>query len=691
MTFLSRRASAAALLVVAGCATTSQQSGTATGAQPAPARIDPRTPPMTVATPVASRRDPAADARWADSVLKTLTVRQKAAQMVWVWTLGDFAPVDGGAYQAIERQVRELELGGVIVSVGGPTDIAIKINALQRASRLPLMVGADLETGAAFRARGGWFLPNAIELGGATNFPYQMGLGATRDTTLAYEMGRVTAVEGRAMGIHMAFAPVLDVNNNPKNPVISGRSFGEDPALVARMGRALVRGIQENGMLATGKHFPGHGDTEQNSHLELSKVNVSRARLDSVELRPFQAAIDAGLRGMMTFHGDLPALDTTHTAATLSKAVMTDLLRNTMKFDGLLVTDALDMNGVLGGMTMSEATLRAVEAGNDILLMPTDAKVSIQSIVDAVASGRIKESTIDAAVRKQLMAKHEFGLHANRFVDVEAVRMRVGTQANLGPANLAAEKAITLVRDSAGLVPFKLARDAKVVSITVSGRVDISAGRTFDAELRGAFPRLQSLTLTPGSGGGGHRGRGGRKHRRLSREPRPDDPAGERRECAQHRARCRRGDRVELHRRGDEHGQHAPHEGAAGTAQWAARGEHEGRAHELQQPVPAARPAAHRSACDRVEPVDTVAARCGPCPPGARADQRPVAHHPARHRALRRGPPALTAHHHLTSRYHVSCAALRSPLLPLPSRCPPRSSWRSAPSPTSRARGTSPS
>jgi len=452
---------------------------------------------MTVATPVASRRDPAADARWADSVLKTLTVRQKAAQMVWVWTLGDFAPVDGGAYQAIERQVRELELGGVIVSVGGPTDIAIKINALQRASRLPLMVGADLETGAAFRARGGWFLPNAIELGGATNFPYQMGLGATRDTTLAYEMGRVTAVEGRAMGIHMAFAPVLDVNNNPKNPVISGRSFGEDPALVARMGRALVRGIQENGMLATGKHFPGHGDTEQNSHLELSKVNVSRARLDSVELRPFQAAIDAGLRGMMTFHGDLPALDTTHTAATLSKAVMTDLLRNTMKFDGLLVTDALDMNGVLGGMTMSEATLRAVEAGNDILLMPTDAKVSIQSIVDAVASGRIKESTIDAAVRKQLMAKHEFGLHANRFVDVEAVRMRVGTQANLGPANLAAEKAITLVRDSAGLVPFKLARDAKVVSITVSGRVDISAGRTFDAELRGAFPRLQSLTLTP--------------------------------------------------------------------------------------------------------------------------------------------------------------------------------------------------
>jgi beta-N-acetylhexosaminidase len=359
------------------------------------------------------------------------------------------------------------------------------------------MVGADLETGAAFRARGGWFLPNAIELGGATSFPYQMGIGATRDPKLAYEMGRVTAEEGRAMGIHMAFAPVLDVNNNPKNPVISARSFGEDARLVSEMGTALVKGIQEHGMLATGKHFPGHGDTEQNSHLELSRVNVSRARLDSVELKPFQAAIDAGVRGMMTFHGDLPALDTTHTAATLSQRVMTDLLRTQMRFNGLLVTDALDMNGVLGSLSMSEATLRAVEAGNDVLLMPSDAKVSIQAVVDAVASGRITEARINDSVRKLLAAKHEFGLHTNRFVDVEAVRAKVGTVANQAPARDAAAKAITLVRDSLSLVPFKLPRQAKVVSITVSSRVDLSAGRGFDAELRSAYPNLLSLTLTP--------------------------------------------------------------------------------------------------------------------------------------------------------------------------------------------------
>ncbi len=442
-------------------------------------------------------RGPLSREAWADSVLSTLSLRQKAAQMVWVWTLGDYTATDNPAYATIERQVIDLELGGIIVSVGGPMDIATKINALQRAARLPLLVGADLETGAAFRARGGWFLPNAIELGGATSFPYQMGIGATRDPKLAYEMGRVTAVEGRALGIHMAFAPVLDVNNNPKNPVISARSFGEDAALVSEMGTALVRGIQENGMLATGKHFPGHGDTEQNSHLELSRVTVSRARLDSVELRPFQAAINAGLRGMMTFHGDLPALDTTRTAATLSTAVMTDLLRTQMKFDGLLVTDALDMNGVLGGMTMGEATLRAVEAGNDVLLMPSDAKVSIQSVVDAVQQGRIKEARINASVKKLLMAKHEFGLHRTRVVDVDSVRAKVGTVANQASARDAAAKAITLVRDSLSLVPLKMARDAKIVSITVSSRVDLGAGRGFDAELRSAYPNLLSLTLTP--------------------------------------------------------------------------------------------------------------------------------------------------------------------------------------------------
>ncbi len=461
-----------------------------------PSKTPSKTPSGTpaVATTPTVRKDKSA---WADSVLRTLSLRDKAAQMVWVWTLGDYAPADASAWVTIERAIRNQKLGGAIISVGGPTDIAAKTNALQRAAAVPLLLGADLETGAGFRARGGWFIPNAIELGGATSFPYPMAIGATRDTVLAYEMGRVTAVEGRAMGIHMAFAPVLDVNNNPRNPVISARSFGEDPALVSAMGRAFIRGVQENGMLATAKHFPGHGDTEQNSHLELSRVNVSRQRLDSVELRPFRDAIAAGVRGIMTFHGDLPALDSSRIAATLSPRIMTELLRKQMGFTGILVTDALDMNGVLGKLSMAEATKRAVVAGNDVLLMPTNVAVAIDAVVAGVREGRYTEARIDSSVHRLLEARHEFGLDTNRYVDVEAVRNIVGVEANVRPARVAAEKSVTLATDAAGIVPLKAPANARVVSITVAPRTELSAGRAFDAELKSKYSRLQSISLSP--------------------------------------------------------------------------------------------------------------------------------------------------------------------------------------------------
>jgi beta-N-acetylhexosaminidase len=434
---------------------------------------------------------------WADSVLATLSLRDKAAQMVWPWVLGDYTAADDPAYQRVERLVREQHLGGIIISVGSPTEIASKLNALQQASALPLLVGADLETGAAFRARGGYFLPNAIDLGGATYFPYAMGIGATRDTAFAYQMGRATAREGRALGIHMAFAPVLDVNNNPKNPVISLRSFGENPQLVAQLGAAFVRGIQDNGMLATGKHFPGHGDTEQNSHLELARVDASAARLDSVELVPFRAAVQAGVRGIMTFHGQLPGLDTSSLPATLNPRIMTGLLRGRLGFHGLLITDALDMNGVLGKMTMTEVTQRAVLAGNDVLLMPTDIPGAITAVVDGVRQGLFPESRIDQSVRKLLVAKQEMGLARQRLTDVQAMRAVVGDSANVASAQLAAERAITLVKDSLSVVPFSgLPGTARVVSITLAPRTDLGAGVTFNSELARVFPALRSISLS---------------------------------------------------------------------------------------------------------------------------------------------------------------------------------------------------
>ena len=435
--------------------------------------------------------------RWADSVLATMSLRDKAAQLVWPWVLGDYTAADDPTFRRVEQLVREQHVGGIIISVGSPTEIASKLNALQRVSPLPLLVGADLETGAAFRARGGYFLPNAIDLGGATYFPYAMGIGATRDTTFAYQMGRATAREGRALGIHMAFAPVLDVNNNPKNPVISLRSFGENPQLVARLGAAFVRGIQENGMLATGKHFPGHGDTEQNSHLELARVNASAARLDTVELVPFRAAVQAGVRGIMTFHGQLPGLDTSSLPATLNPRIMTDLLRGRLGFRGLVVTDALDMNGVLGKMTMAEVTQRAVMAGADLLLMPTDITGAIDAVVDGVRRGLFTEARVTESVRRLLVAKQEMGLARERLTDLQALRTVVGDSASVADARVAAERAITLVKDSLGVVPFGgLPRSARVVSVTIAPRTDLGAGTTFNAELARVFPALRSISLT---------------------------------------------------------------------------------------------------------------------------------------------------------------------------------------------------
>ena len=469
---------ALAAAMLAACATTTRPASTGADA---------------VAGTAGGRRE----ATWADSVLATMSLRDKAAQLVWPWVLGDYTAADDPTYRRVEQLVREQHVGGIIISVGSPTEIASKLNALQRASPLPLLVGADLETGAAFRARGGYFLPNAIDLGGATYFPYAMGIGATRDTTFAYQMGRATAREGRALGIHMAFAPVLDVNNNPKNPVISLRSFGENPQLVARLGAAFVRGIQENGMFATGKHFPGHGDTEQNSHLELARVNASAARLDSVELVPFRAAVQAGVRGIMTFHGQLPGLDTSSLPATLNPRIMTDLLRGRLGFRGLVVTDALDMNGVLGKMTMAEVTQRAVTAGADLLLMPTDITGAIDAIVDGVRRGLFTEARVTESARRLLVAKQEMGLARQRLTDLQALRTVVGDSASVTDARVAAERAITLVKDSLGVVPFGgLPRTARVVSVTIAPRTDLGAGATFNAELARVFPALRSISLT---------------------------------------------------------------------------------------------------------------------------------------------------------------------------------------------------
>ncbi len=440
---------------------------------------------------------------WADSVLASLSLRDKAAQLVWPWMIADYQAYNSPAWQRLAALIGQEHVGGIIMSVGSPIEMASKINGLQYLSPTPLLVSADLEAGAGFRVRGGYFVPNAIDLGGATLFPQNMAFGAARDEALAYELGKVTALEARALGVHIAFAPVMDVNNNPANPVIGVRSFSEDPQLVARLGTAVIRGMQENGLVATAKHFPGHGDTEVNSHLGLPVVPVSRERLDRVELLPFSAAIRAGVGLVMTAHMALPSVTGDSTPATLSPVVMRDLLRRDLSFRGILSTDAMDMRGVLATMGLAEASKRAIEAGNDILLMPTDIPATIDAVVAGVREGRFTEARVDSSVRRLLELKERLGLQQNRYVDLDKVRSVVGDAANLAVAQRAAERGITLVKDVQRMIPLQLSPRRTVapdgsgrtdlLTVTVARRADLGAGRDFNAELRTRYPGLREI------------------------------------------------------------------------------------------------------------------------------------------------------------------------------------------------------
>ena len=433
--------------------------------------------------------------RWADSVLSSLTLREKAAQMVWPTVLGDYTSGDSPQWQRLTSYVSTEKVGGFTISVGSPTEVASKLNALQGMSRIPMLFGADLEAGAGFRARGGYFIPNAIDLGGAVISPPEMAIGATRDTVLAFEEGKLTAQEGRALGIHIAYAPVLDVNNNPANPVINTRSYGEDPRLVARLGAAFIRGLQSNGMIATGKHFPGHGDTGVNSHLALPVVTVSRSRLDSVELIPFKEAVNSGVGAIMSFHGAMPALDSSGVPGTLSSKVLTGLLRNEMQFKGIIISDAMDMSGVLDQYGAVEAVKRAVAAGVDVLIQPLNVSQTIDAVVTGVQEGRYTEARLDESVRRILRTKAALGLNKAKLVDLNALRSIVGDSSHINTSNRIAAQSITLVKDSLGYVPLGVLQSAKILSVAVARRTDLSAGVSFNAELKSKFPGLRQELL----------------------------------------------------------------------------------------------------------------------------------------------------------------------------------------------------
>jgi beta-N-acetylhexosaminidase len=420
-----------------------------------------------------------AEDRWVKKTLSLMSLEEKAGQMIaWRYN-GHFVNLDSEYVRELVDLVSRKRIGGLIIFAGEVYETAHLTNYLQQQARIPLLVAADFEWGAAMRIEG------------TTLFPPLMALGAAGSEELAYEMGKITAVEGRAMGVHMTYAPVVDVNINPDNPIISTRSLGESPESVGRLATAFIRGCQENGLVATAKHFPGHGDTAMDSHDLMPTVDADLDRLDKVEIYPFARAIEAGVEAVMTAHLFVPALDPTPgLPATLSPLILTDLLRKKLGFNGLIVTDAMGMGGITKSFSPQEAALRAVKAGVDMVLLPPDPPGVIDALVAAVKSGEIPRSRIDESVSRILALKARLGLPKNRFVDIPSIARKVASRENLRQAALTFDKCVTLVKNEADILPLTgeaFKKRIAVLSLS-SDADDYFAGRPFIREVQKRRP-----------------------------------------------------------------------------------------------------------------------------------------------------------------------------------------------------------
>jgi beta-N-acetylhexosaminidase len=449
--------------------------------------------------------------KWADQTLHKLSTEEKVGQLFVVWVHAKFLNVDSPEYLQLRDSIHKYHLGGLTMTVpwdppflyrSQPYEAAELLNRLQQDSKLPLVIAADFERGVTMR------------LHGATEFPHAMAFGAAGKLEYAEAFGRITAQEARAVGVHWNFFPDADVNSNPANPIINTRSFGEDPQQVGDLVIAYIRGAQANGMMATVKHFPGHGDTATDSHLGVAQVTGDMTRLKAVELPPFQKAIAAGVDSVMVAHVSIPALDSDpNHVATTSPAIVTGLLKNQLGFKGIVVTDALDMAGLtrLYGAHIGRAAVDAFKAGNDVLLIPADLDASYRAMIEAVRSGEISSAQLNASVLKILKAKASLGLYKTRLVNIDAVSTLVGKPANLALGQKIADDSITLVRDNGKLFPLESSgttatglpyqkveevRDQMVV-IIFSDDMRTEAGRALERQIRERVPDAHVIYVDP--------------------------------------------------------------------------------------------------------------------------------------------------------------------------------------------------
>jgi beta-N-acetylhexosaminidase len=423
------------------------------------------------------------------TLLKRMTTAEKAAQLIMPWVSGGYTSWDEPGFARIVSLVDSLKVGGIVISIGSPMEVAARINHLQRRARIPLLVASDFEGGTAFRINGG------------TAFPTNMGVGAGGQESDAFEMGRIIAEEGRALGVHLSFSPVADVNNNPANPIINTRSFGGDPAQVARMVAAQVRGAQSNGMPSTVKHFPGHGDTGTDTHIAYAVIPATWRRLDTLELVPFRAAVKAGVSAVMTAHVTLPSIDTVpNRPATMAPEILTGILRDSLHFKGLVVSDALDMGAIVSAYGPGEAAVTALLAGNDILLMPTDPVAAVQSLVQAVRDGRVPRARLDRSVRRVLQFKESAGLFRRKLVNLDNVGVVVGRQAALAKARDVSARSLVLLRDSTGVLPSLRAGSRRIAIVSFAETPSGTLGTTLASGLRAQGHVVTVARLFPASG-----------------------------------------------------------------------------------------------------------------------------------------------------------------------------------------------
>lgn len=451
---------------------------------------------------------PSRDAlKWADKELSRMSLEQKVGQLVSVGINAGFLNRESAAYKEIQRQVEANHVGGIILFGSPVYESVVLINRMQGHARLPLLISADLERGAGMR------------LFDTTDFGWVMATGATGNPEYARRMGEITGREARALGIQHVLAPVVDVNNNAANPVINVRSFGEDPADVGRFAAAFIKGAQSAGVIATAKHFPGHGNTATDSHRGLPSLNFSLADLNRIELVPFRSSIEAGVGSVMVGHVALPqidsvevkplprelkirALDTSEEGEIIVEGVSTPasmsqpigaLLTNDLGFKGLVVTDALSMSGLTIYFTQEEAGVRALLAGADMLLKPADVDACIRGVIAAVRSGRLTEKRIDLSARKILAAKYDLGLVKQRLTPIDEVDIAVSKPAAFQLAQEIAEHAITLVRNDANLVPLKAAPNSRIFNLAiVNGATNTEP---FAAALTGAGYNVETIVL----------------------------------------------------------------------------------------------------------------------------------------------------------------------------------------------------